>query len=223
MAALDGASVQDLFAFGLVFGPDEEGVLDALMRFWIPEATLAAQGSGRSERDRLLLKQWADEGWITVTPGNVTDYDLVEEQILEELARYEVNKLAFDRWGVTQLVTHLKDALGEDRVVDFPQTMAAMSAPSKELEKRIKERKLRHGGNPVLRWMASNVALKEGPNEQIKPDRARSAEKIDGIITLIMGLDLATREPAGTPSVYDERAARKPGPDDPPQELIDGW
>ena len=223
MAALDGAATQDLFAFGLLFGPDEKGALDAVLRFWIPEDTLAAQGSGRAERDRLLLRQWADEGWIKVTPGNVTDYDLIEEQVLEELSRYELGKLAFDRWNLTQLITHLKDALGEDRVVDFPQTMSAMSAPSKELEKRVKEGSIRHGGNPVLRWMASNVAVKYGPNSQIKPDRERSAEKIDGIITLVMMLDLATRESTEPPSVYEQRAARKPGPDEPPQELIDAW
>jgi phage terminase large subunit-like protein len=193
MAALDGASTQDLFAFSMLFGPDEKGVLELVSRFWIPEATLTAQGSGRAEKDRLALKHWADEGWITVTPGNVTDYDLVEAQILEELAKYELKRLAFDRWNVTQLVTHLRDALGAARVVDFPQTMAAMSAPSKELEKRLKEGAIRHGDNPVLRWMASNVAAREGPNGQIKPDRERSGEKIDGIVTLVMALDGAMR------------------------------
>jgi phage terminase large subunit-like protein len=193
MAALDGASTQDLFAFSMLFGPDENGILELVSRFWIPEATLTAQGSGRAEKDRLALRHWADEGWITVTPGNVTDYDLVEAQILEELAKYELKRLAFDRWNVTQLITHLRDALGAGRVVDFPQTMAAMSAPSKELEKRLKEGAIRHGDNPVLRWMASNVAAREGPNGQIKPDRERSGEKIDGIVTLVMALDGAMR------------------------------
>ena len=73
--------------------------------------------------------------------------------------------------------------------------MSAMSAPSKELEKVVRDRKLRHGGNPVLRWMASNVTLMYGSNEQIKPDRARSGDKIDGIVALVMALDGWMREP----------------------------
>lgn len=189
MAGLDGASVQDIFAFALVAGPDEDGFYDALCRFWIPEKTLAAQESGRAEADRLRLQEWARRGWIRTTSGDTTDYDVVEADILELLAQVRLRRLSFDRWNVTQLVTHLKAALGNERVVDFGQTMAMMSAPSKELEKIVRDGKLRHGGNPVLRWMASNAALAYGPNEQVRPDRQRSGDKIDGLVALIMGID----------------------------------
>ncbi|KKK70254.1 hypothetical protein LCGC14_2925860, partial [marine sediment metagenome] len=73
-------------------------------------------------------------------------------------------------------------------VIEFAQAMASMRAPSKELEKLVADGKLLHGGNPVLRWMASHVTVRYGPDEQIKPDRQRSREKIDGIIALIMAL-----------------------------------
>lgn len=193
MAGLDGASTKDLFAFVLLFGPDEGGFYDAVPRFWIPAKTLDAKESGRAEADRLRLAEWARHGWIRTTSGDTTDYDVVEAEILADLAQVQLKRLSFDRFGVTQLVTHLRDSLGATRVVDFAQTMASMSAPAKELEKVLRDGKLRHGGNPVLRWMASNVAIAEGPNGQIKPDRERSGEKIDGIVALIMALDGAMR------------------------------
>jgi len=143
----------------------------------------------------LLIRQWVDEGWIKATDGDVTNYDVVEQDIKSDLATVKLGRLHFDRWGVTQLVTHLVDAFGDERVVGFAQTMAALSAPAKELEKIITAGKLRHGQNPVLRWMASNVALQYGPNEQVKPDRKRSGEKIDGIIGLVEALDGAMRLP----------------------------
>lgn len=207
MAGLDAASTADLTAHVMLFGPDEDGLYDVMARFWLPESSLASKDSGRAEEARLRLVQWVREGWIKTTPGETTDYDLVEQDILEDLKNYELKRLSFDRWGVTQLITHLKDALGQERVVDFPQTVSAMSAPTKELEKIIRDGKLRHGGNPVLRWMASNVALMYGRDQQIKPDRKASGDKIDGIVALIMALDGAMREKSG-PSVYDERIAR---------------
>jgi phage terminase large subunit-like protein len=95
--------------------------------------------------------------------------------------------------------------MGDDRLVDFPQSFQGMSAPAKELEKLLVQRKIRHGGNPVLRWMASNVALKFGPDGQVKPDRERSKDKIDGIVALVMALGRATVAPAERGSVYEDR------------------
>lgn len=200
MAGLDAASTQDLSALVLLFGPDEDGYVRLVPFFWLPAQTLEASEDGRTEEDRLKLKQWADQGYIRLTDGNVTDYDVMEEQILEELAKYNLHRLAFDRWGLTQLVTHLMDKLGmngegEPRVVAFAQSMAEMSAPSKEFERLIRDGKLLHGNNPVLRWMASNVAIQYGPNEQIKPNRERSRDKIDGVIASIMAVGMSMRQP----------------------------
>ena len=189
-AGLDMASTQDITAYVMVFGPDDEGFIRVVPRFWIPEETLTAKGSGRTEQDRHMLRQWVDEGHITVTPGKVVDYDLIEESILADAEKFPVTEIAFDPWGVTQLVTHLQDRLGE-RVTKHPQNMAQMSAPSKELEKLVAAGRLLHGGNPVMRWMASNVAIKYGPDGQIKPDRQRSREKVDGIVALAMAIGRA--------------------------------
>lgn len=202
---LDMASRNDLCAEAKLFGPDEDGVYDLLMRFWIPSDTLDARDSGRSESDRALLREWADQGWIQTTDGNVTDYDTVESDVLKDAEVYPVLELAFDRWNITQLITHLKDALGDDRVVDYPQSFLGMSSPAKELEKILGGKKLRHGGNPVLRWMAANVALRFGPDSQVKPDREKSREKIDGIIALLMALGRAMVQTSEGPSVYETR------------------
>ena len=78
-----------------------------------------------------------------------------------------------------------------------------MSPPSKELEKLLLSRRLRHGGDPVLRWMASNVAVRHDPTGNIRPDKARSRDRIDGIVALIMALDRATRHMAEGESVYE--------------------
>jgi phage terminase large subunit-like protein len=205
MGGLDAGSTSDLTAFVLVF-EGEAGERRVLSRFWLPERSLAAENSGRSEEDRIRLKAWVDQGWIKTTEGDTTDYDVVERDILDLLSKYRLRRLSFDRWNVTQLVTHLIDALGEQRIVAFPQTLAAMSAPTKELERLVRDRKIHAGGNPVLRWMASNVALMYGPNEQIKPDKAKSGEKIDGIVALVMALDGWMRDASRQPtSIYEQR------------------
>jgi phage terminase large subunit-like protein len=207
-AGLDMASRMDLCAAAYLFGPDEDGVYDLRMRFWLPEEALTVEGAKaikRAEADRLRLLSWVDEGYITVTSGNVTDYDQVERDLLKDFQVYDLVQLGFDPWNTTQLVTHLKDALGDTRVIPVPQTMSALSSPSKELEKLLSSRKLRHGGNPVLRWMASNVGVKHGPDGQIKPDRKASAEKVDGIFALIDALARATVTPTEGASVYETR------------------
>lgn len=205
---LDMASRMDLAAAAYLFGPDEEGVYDLLMRFWMPEHALTVEGAKvikRSEADRLRLMAWVDEGHITVTQGNVTDYDQVERDLLEDFKEFDLVQLGFDPWNTTQLVTHLKDSLGDDRLTPVNQSMASLSSPSKELEKLLVSKKIRHGGNPVLRWMASNVAVKHGPEGQIKPDKKASAEKVDGIPAVIDALHRAMVTPTEGPSVYETR------------------
>jgi len=214
IAGLDMSSTQDITAFVKVF--EVNGKYLVLPRFWIPEQTLDAQGSGRSEQDRLMLRQWVDEGFITTTPGNVVDYDLIRSAILEDAERFSIREIAFDRWNSTQLVTQLIDHMGEERIIQFSQAMSAMSAPSKELEKVVVDGALLHGGNPVLRWMASNVTIRFGPDGQIKPDRDRSRDKIDGIVALIMALGRLTAQPDPGPSVYAERYAAG-------SELVESW
>jgi phage terminase large subunit-like protein len=205
--ALDLAATGDLTAFALLFGPDAAGAYDVLVKFWCPEERIRQRSTGSVRFD-----VWAEQGWITTTPGNVTDYDFVERDILETADDYQIRGIAFDRWNASQVVIHLQDRMGRDRLLEFGQGFASMSAPTKELMRLVAGRKLRHGGNPVLTWMARNLALRQDPAGNMKPDRERSAEKIDGIVALVMAIGLATQQRApvveAPKSVYDERDVR---------------
>jgi phage terminase large subunit-like protein len=229
VAGLDMASTTDLCAEVKLFGPDKEGAFDVIPRFWMPAASIEAGRSKRTEELRRLLEEWAQQGFITTTSGNVTDYDQVEREILDGAEDYRIRELAFDGWNVTQLVTHLQDEWGEGdtatvRLVEFGQGFKDMSPPTKELLRLLADGKLRHGGNPVLRWMASNLALRQDPAGNMKPDRVASGDKIDGIVALVMALGCAILARQKAPSFYEERAAENRGrPEGDRQELIDSW
>jgi len=197
-AGLDLATTRDISAFvGLV--PDDEGRYDVVCRFWVPEDG-ARQ---RAERDRVPYPLWIEQGYLTATPGNVTDYDRIREDIRELAEHFDIKSIAYDRWNASQLITQLT----EDGATCVPvgQGFASMSAPSKELEKLVMSRRLRHGGNPVLRWMASNVALEQDAAGNIKPSKKRSTEKIDGIVSAVMAVSEAMRRTEDEDaSAYDE-------------------
>lgn len=198
---LDLSSTTDLTALVWVF-PDA-GRVYVLPRFWIPEDNLHE----RARRDRVPYEAWLRQGLITATPGNVVDYDFVLAQIAEDVHQFRPKELAFDRWGATRITTQLMAEYGDDFVIQFGQGFASMSAPMKELERLVLERKLGHGGNPVLAWMADNVSPAMDAAGNIKPDKARSRERIDGIVALIMALDRALRH-ALRGTVYQSRGLR---------------
>jgi phage terminase large subunit-like protein len=220
-AGLDMASTSDLAAKVDLFGPDEAGVYDVLARFWIPKASILSGTSRRSEEMRRQLELWTEQGFITATEGNVTDYDFVEKAILEDAERFHLRELAFDRWNVTQLITHLQDEWGTGdtariKVVDVGQGFASMAGPTKEFLRLVADKRIRHGGNPVLRWMVSNLSLKQDPAGNLKPDRESSGDKIDGVVALIMALGRSMVAPAEGESIYDQRHAAG-------KELVDSW
>jgi phage terminase large subunit-like protein len=194
---LDLSTTQDITALELYF-PDAEGGGDVLSYFWVPEQNMRE----RAQRDRVPYDVWSREGLIRVTEGNVVDYDVIRHDINELGARYHIREIAIDRWNSTQLQTQL-DGDGFT-VVPFGQGFASMTAPTKELERLVLERKLRHGGNPVLRWMASNVAVRQDPAGNLKIDKAKSTERVDGMVALAMAVGRAMVRQDGR-SVYDER------------------
>jgi len=197
-AGLDLASTTDIAALVLVF-PGEDGTYDVLPHFWIPEESMRE----RSRRDRVPYDVWVREGYIEATEGNVIDYRAIM-QTLDKLAqRYDIREVGFDRWGATQLVQEIQDAGLE--VVPIGQGFASMSAPTKELLNLVLSRRIRHGGNPVLRWMADNMVVKTDPAGNIKPDKGKSTEKIDGMVALIMAIDRASRAQPRKRSIYEER------------------
>jgi len=199
---LDLSSNTDVSALVLVFPPAvPEDAYVVLCRFWIPEESMHE----RVRRDRVPYDAWVRQGFITATPGNVIDYDYILHQIGEDAETFDLVELAFDRWGATKIQTDLMEMGGPDFLVQFGQGFASMSGPMKELEKLILGHKLAHGGNPVLTWMADNLVAREDPAGNIKPDKEKSIERIDGMVALIMALDRALRHEPPKRSVYEDR------------------
>jgi len=199
---LDLSSNTDLSAWGLVFPPETDGdPYRYLVRFFIPEENIL----DRVKRDRVPYDAWVRQGYITATPGNVIDYDWILAQVDEDMQAYDVREIAFDRWGAAQIQTKLLELGGPDFLVQFGQGYASMSPAMKELEKVIVGHTLAHGNNPVLNWMAHNLVAVQDAAGNLKPDKANSLEKIDGMVTLLMALDRATRHEPPKRSVYEDR------------------
>jgi len=196
---LDLSSTIDITAFVLVFPPrtPEERYI-VMPYFWIPEDNLKL----RVRRDHVPYDVWEKQGYIKTTEGNVVHYGFIETFIEELHTKYNIKEIAFDRWGAIQMVQNL-EGMGFT-VVPFGQGYKDMSPSSKELMKLTLEKKLAHGGNPVLRWMMDNIYVKTDPAGNIKPDKEKSTEKIDGAVALIMALDRAIRN-ENKSSVYDDR------------------
>lgn len=197
---LDLSSTSDITALVLAFPPrndDEKYIL--LPFFWLPEDTLEL----RCRRDHVLYDVWQKQGFIQTTEGNVIHYGFIEKFIERLGETYNIREIAYDRWNATQMVQNLED-MGFT-MVPFGQGFKDMSPPSKELFKLLMEGNIIHGGNPVLKWMAGNVVMRQDPAGNIKPDKEKSGEKIDGIVASIMALDRCIRNGSGSGSVYDER------------------
>lgn len=184
-AGLDLSTTTDLSALALVFPRGE--TWDALMRFWVP----AENVQKRSTRDRVPYDAWVRDGWVIPTPGNVVDYAFIRREINDLLERFHIEEIAFDPWNATQLVTELMEEDGIP-MVKHRQGFASMAAPTKELEKLLLGRQLAHGNHPVLRWNASNVSVKMDASGNLKPDKSKSTERIDGIVALIMAVGRAS-------------------------------
>ncbi len=173
---VDLASTSDFTAWLLLF-PDVDGKAQVVARFFLPEAALQRRRDIRS-----TLEAWRRDGWLTVTPGDVIDQSAVRRQMEADAARFNVLQVAYDPWN-SGFVPELSDA----GMVIWPltQTTAKLNAPSKELERLLGGRLIEHGGNPILRWMAGNVQVTSDSAGNIRPDRKKSTEKIDGIAALV--------------------------------------
>jgi phage terminase large subunit-like protein len=190
-AGLDLASTFDLSAFVMVSQADD-GTFDVLPYFWVPQANAAE----RTLRDKVDYIGWIRDGFIRATDGNVTDYDVIRRDIVELSQKFNIRQVGIDRWNATQLATQLQGD-GVD-VTGFGQGYGSMSSPSKALENYVLSERIRHAGHPVLSWMAGNVAIQVDHQQNIKPSKSKSTERIDGIVSLVMALGLhatATAKP----------------------------
>ncbi len=193
-AGLDLSTKIDLSALVLAF--EYEDLIYLLPYFWVPEENIEA----RARRDKVPYDLWARQGFIRTTPGNVVDQERIHHDIMELSRQYDIQEIAFDSWNTAWIAPKLMEKF---TIVDFRQGYRSMSGPTKDLLVYVLDRKIRHGGHPVLRWMADNVVVTSDPAENVKPDKSKSTERIDGIVASIMALDRLTRKEP--PSVYTER------------------
>ena len=198
---LDLASTSDLTALCWTF-PDDAGGFDVLWHHWVPERAFRQLCKKTSNNARA----WRDAGWLTVTDGDVTDYNFIRAQIDRDMDTYDVGSIAYDRWNSSQLVVELTN----DHVPmeSMGQGFVSMSAPTKGLLHTLltgsaEDPKYRHGGNPLVRWQIDNLRVQLDPAGNVKPAKDRSLEKIDGLVAGIMSLDRAINRPEKRVSAYE--------------------
>lgn len=197
---LDLSSVSDLTAWVMVFPRDDDPEeIDVLARFWCPETRL----HDRRNRYREQYQAWHRKGFLEVTPGDAIDYEFIKAQILKDAQTFQVKEINIDRLFQGYQIAM---ELAEEGLTMVPMGMGFLSfaAPMREFERRLRQHKIRHNANPVLRWMADSLAVKRDPAGNLKPDKASSQGKIDGIVALIMAIDRAMRH-VDTSSVYERR------------------
>ena len=182
---LDLATTTDIAALCWDFPDGDEHT--AIWRLFCPQSALV-------DFDRRTAGQasvWARDGFLEVSDGDVIDYASIRHRIGLDAERFDVLDVAFDRWGATQLVLDLiDDGLS---MVSMGQGFNSMAAPTRELLRLIAAGRYRHGGNPAVRWQASNVVTRSDPAGNLKIDKARSTEKVDGLVASVMALDRAMR------------------------------
>jgi phage terminase large subunit-like protein len=181
---LDLATTGDFCALSL-FWPESKIIKTW---YWLPEDNVKR----RNDQQGDAIRDWVRDGFITATDGNVTDYDFIRAKILELAEKYELKEIAYDRWNATQIVNDLVS----DNITMYPfgQGFGSMSAPTKELERRVNKIDIFHDGNPVTRWMMGNVMLKRDPSDNIKIDKAKSGDKVDGPVSIVMALGTYLQE-----------------------------
>ena len=199
-AGLDLSSTSDLTTLALVFPPsDVSEPYIVLPFFWLPEDTLPL----RVRRDHVMYDQWEKQGFLQSTEGNVVHYGFIEKFICELGEKYNIREIAYDRWNATQMVQNLED--DGFTMIPFGQGFRDMSPPTKELMRLVLEHRLAHGGHPVLRWNMDNAFVRTDPAGNLKIDKQKSTEKVDGAVALVMALDRAMKNQNSGGSVYDER------------------
>lgn len=197
--ALDLSSKVDIAALEILF-PRENGEYVRFGKYYLPEETVHSAG-----RDN--YRSWASEGWLTVTDGEIIDFDVIENDIFMLASLYQVTEVAYDPWQATQLATNLMK--NGATVVEYRQTVQNMSEPMKNLDALIRSGKIKHNGDPVAAWALTNVVAKTDAKDNVYPRKARDENKIDPVIGMIMALGRATLVEAQGPSIYETQGIRE--------------
>ena len=194
---LDLSAVSDFTAWAVWVQSNRPGAeLDLLARFWLPEERI----EDLERKLQVPLRKWISDGWIETTEGDVIDYGAVKSAIIGDCKHFDMQRISYDRMFAGQLVQEVDEEVRGVEVVPVSQTYAGLSPACKEMERLIGAQAARFGGNPVMRWMASMVEVKNDGADNIrpvKPDRKQSIARIDGIQAAVTGLDGIVRQ-AGT-------------------------
>jgi phage terminase large subunit-like protein len=198
--AIDLSKSIDLSCFCLLFPPrnDKEKWI-VKCNFYCPENAIMK----RSKEDKVPYDYWRQAGFITATPGDVIDKNFIKHDVLKAANLYRLHEVAFDPWGAIQLAAELSDEEGIN-MVEHRQGYKSMSPPTKEALNLTLSRKINHLNNPVLRWCVNNVSVKVDPAENVKPDKEKSRERIDGFVAFVMALGRALVN-TEKQSVYKQR------------------
>lgn len=195
---LDLARVNDLSSLALVFPPEQpDEKVKIIWRHWCPQEDILK----RVRRDRAPYTSWRDHGFLIATEGNTTDFKFLEAEILELATRFNIMEIAYDRTFAGELVRNLQDE--GVTMVEFGQGFLSMGPAAAEFMRLLISRALRHGGNPVATWCASNVSVRRDPAGNEKPDKDRSTERIDAIVSGLMAIGRLQTAQGG--SIYEER------------------
>jgi len=184
---LDLASKKDMCAFVLVFPPDDiNKKWRILPKFYMPEATLHE----RAKEDKVPYDFWAKKGLITLTPGNIIDYEFIQKDVINASKIYDLREVAYDPWNATETAVKLDNEHGIT-MVEHRQGYVSMSEPTKKFHALILQEALAHGGHKVLEWNADNLEVKIDVSENVRPVKANVKKRIDGVVATIMALGRA--------------------------------
>lgn len=195
---LDVGLVRDLSALALVFR--HQGGFRVLVHFWLPEKNIVA----KENTDKVPYRQWAKKGFLTLTPGEVTDFEHIRVEANKLASKYQIQKLFTDPHAASELIINLaKDCLP---VIPFRQNFPMMNAPTRELERLVIGKKIHHNGNPILGWNVENAVTANNADGYVKlvKQSSFSAKRIDGLIAVVMGIAGAISENIEA-SVYQDR------------------
>lgn len=203
---VDLSSTVDLTGMALIFPPQDD--LDEwrfICEGWIPQDNMKE----RVRRDKVPYDRWVDQKYLHSTPGNVVDYDFVKARILAAAQQYELRYLGIDPWMANMLTQPLvRDGFNENQIIAIPQTMASMSPAMKNIEVLMNRRDMSHEKNPLARWCWGNVRVAVDGNENIKPMKNKSTDRIDLIVALVNGMAVASQMEEILPCAYEKRGIR---------------